>query len=97
MITICPAAKWKSEATAGDAALLFELASYLENDWLRAKVDVFFHDGAGYLMMLVALAVLLVELKILDRLFTPIESKPNVTFDFARGRGFRRPSQSQKT
>jgi exosortase len=78
-------------------ALLFEVAAFLENEWLRAKADVLFHDGAGYLMMLVALVLLLIELKILDRLFIPVEPPASVTFDFARGRGFHRSSHSQKT
>lgn len=78
-------------------ALLFELADYFENAWLRQKAHSLFHDGAGYLMMLVALVLLLVELWILDRLFIPVDTKPPVSFDFARGRGFRRSSPSQKT
>ncbi len=79
-------------------ALLFKVAGYFDNAWLNQKAHVLFHDGAGYLMMLVALVLLLVELWILDRLFIPVEAtKPSVTFDFARGRGFRRSSPSQKT
>jgi exosortase len=77
--------------------LLYELASYLNDPWIRQKAEVLFHDGAGYMMMMVALALLLVELKIFDRLLIPVEAKPSVTFDFTRGRGFRRPSPSPKT
>jgi exosortase len=77
--------------------LLFELSAYLHNPWLKQKADVLFHDGAGYLMMVVALVMLLIELKIFDRLLIPVEAKPSVTFDFSRGRGYRRPSPSQKT
>jgi len=65
------------------------------NPW--PKAHVLFHDGAGYLMMLVALVLLLIELKILDRLFVPVEATPSVTFDFARSSRFPRPSHSQKT
>ncbi|HLJ97934.1 MAG TPA: exosortase/archaeosortase family protein [Gemmataceae bacterium] len=78
-------------------ALLFRLADYLDTPWLNQKAHSFFHDGAGYLMMLVALALLLGELWILDRLFIPVEEKPTVSFDFARGRNLRRSSPSQKT
>jgi exosortase len=77
--------------------LLFGLAGYLDNPWLRHKADVLFHDGAGYLMMLVALVFLLIELWILDRLFIPVEVKPTVTLDFTRGRQFRGSSHTQKT
>jgi exosortase len=78
-------------------ALLFDLASYLDKPWLQQKAMVLFHDGAGYLMMLVALACLLVELWILDHLFIPVEEKPAVKFDFTRGRQFRGSSHTQKT
>ena len=77
--------------------LLYEVAGYLDNPWLRVKADVLFHDGAGYLMMIVALVLLLVELRILDRLLVPVEAKPTVTFDFTRGRQFRGSSHTQKT
>jgi exosortase/archaeosortase family protein len=78
-------------------SLLFELSSYLEDPWIREKAERFFHDGAGYMMMVVALVLLLIELKIFDRLLIPVEAKPRMTFDFTRGRGYRRPSPSSKT
>lgn len=78
-------------------ALLFELSTYLEKPWLKEKADVLFHDGAGYLMMMVALVLLLLEVKLLDRLLVPVEPKPRVAFDFAQGRGYRRASHSQRT
>lgn len=77
-------------------ALLYQLADYFDSPTLQQKAQRFFHDGAGYLMMLVALLVLLVELWILDRLFIPVEAKTAVPFDFARGRSLRRSSPSQK-
>lgn len=77
--------------------LLFELAAYLDNPWLQKKAKVLFHDGAGYVMMLVALACLLVELWILDHLFITVEEKPAAKFDFTRGRQFRGSSHTQKT
>jgi exosortase len=78
-------------------SLLFELSAYLKNPWIKQKADVLFHDGAGYLMMVVALVLLLIELKIFDRLLIPVEAKPSMTFDFTQGRGYRRPSPSPKT
>ncbi len=97
LLSAIPIAVLANIARITTTALLFELAGYLENDWLKLKAQVLFHDGAGYLMMLVALALLLVELWILDRLFIPVEAKPTVTFDFARDRSLRRSSPSQKT
>jgi exosortase len=77
-------------------ALLYELSANWDNPWLHEKANVLFHDGAGYMMMVVALVLLLVELKILDRLIIPVETKPKMTFDFSGRRTFRKPSPSSK-
>jgi exosortase len=78
-------------------ALLYELSAHFDNAWLHRKANDLFHDGAGYLMMVVALVLLLIEIKILDRLLIPVETKPKMTFDFSGRRIFRKPSPSQKT
>jgi exosortase len=78
-------------------ALLYELSAHWGNPWLHEKANALFHDGAGYLMMIVALVLLLIEVKILDRLIIPVEAKPKMTFDFAGRRSYRKPSPTQKT
>jgi exosortase len=78
-------------------ALLYKLSAHFDNAWLHEKANALFHDGAGYLMMVVALVLLLIELKVLDRLLIPVEAKPKMTFDFSGRRTFRKPSTSQKT
>jgi exosortase len=57
-------------------ALLYELN-------LGDKVNHFFHDAAGWLMMLVALVILGIELKILGFLFVPVAAQ-RVAFDFTQ-------------
>jgi exosortase len=42
-----------------------------------------FHDGAGYLMMAVAFAILWLELKIMARLIVPVEARRPLTFGLA--------------
>jgi exosortase len=78
-------------------AVLYQLSSSMQNPWLKERADALFHDGAGYLMMAVALVLLLIEVKLLDRLLIPMEAKPRMMLDFSPGRGYRRAPHSQKT
>jgi exosortase/archaeosortase family protein len=52
-----------------------------------------FHDGAGYLMMAVAFAILWLELKILARLVVPVEAPRPLTFGLAVAKPVPNPSK----
>jgi exosortase len=63
-------------------AVLYEFAS-------TAAGKEFFHNWAGYCMMLVGLAFLWVEVKILDRLLVVQDLRRPLALDFAKGAGDR--------
>jgi exosortase len=56
---------------------LYQLAS-------AEQAKKFFHDSAGWGMMLVALLLLWLEIKVMDRMFVAVDTSPGRDFDFTK-------------